>query len=46
MSKIKIGWSEEIFEFKINDLNEVVKREVINKKITGKLEITKCIYDR
>ena len=32
---------EEIFEFKINDLNEVVKREVINKKITGKLEITK-----
>ncbi len=32
---------EGIFEFKINDDNEVVKREVINKKIKGKLEITK-----
>ena len=32
---------EEIFEFQINEQNEVVKREVINKKITGKLEITK-----
>ena len=32
---------DEIFEFQINELNQVVKREVINKKITGKLEITK-----
>ena len=32
---------DEIFEFQINKQNEVVKREVINKKITGKLEITK-----
>ena len=32
---------DEIFEFQINKQNEIVKREVINKKITGKLEITK-----
>ena len=32
---------EEIFEFQINNQGEVVKREVINKKIVGELEITK-----
>lgn len=32
---------EEIFEFKINENNEVVKREVINQRIKGTLEILK-----
>ena len=32
---------EEIFEFQINEQNEVVKREVINKRITGNLNVVK-----
>ncbi len=32
---------DEIFEFQINKQNEVVKREVINKRITGNLNIIK-----
>ena len=32
---------DEIFEFQINKQNEVVKREVINKKITGNLNVIK-----
>ena len=37
---------DEIFEFQINKQNEVVKREVINKRITGNLNVIKVdIYD-
>ena len=36
---------EEIFEFQINELNEVVKREVINYRVMGVLEITKIDED-
>ena len=32
---------DEIFEFQINKQNEVVKREVINKRITGNLNVIK-----
>ena len=32
---------DEIFEFQINELNQVVKREVINKRITGNLNVIK-----
>ena len=32
---------DEIFEFQINKQNEVVKREIINKRITGNLNVIK-----
>ena len=32
---------DEIFEFQINKQNEIVKREVINKRITGNLNVIK-----
>ena len=32
---------DEIFEFQINELNQVVKREVINKRITGNINVIK-----
>ena len=32
---------DEIFEFQITELNQVVKREVINKRITGNLNVIK-----
>ena len=36
---------DEIFEFQINELNEVVKREVINYRVKGSLEILKIDED-
>ena len=36
---------DEIFEFQINKLNEVVKREVINYRVKGSLEIIKIDED-
>ena len=36
---------DEIFEFQINKLNEVVKREVINYRVKGSLEILKIDED-